>query len=176
MINRIMAFVVVAGVSVPGLACEEDPFLFQLAGESLAEAQLRSDNIRDGFSAVRTFHRQTSDYDLAQRVYLAKVVSRSSGSFSPRVQPSTTIQPIAALKGSLPTVPRTLTGTGAGGMCTDVGDGEGSWSEVGKPIVVFEGLPQSEYRPRGIDSFKAGSIRTVPLLDWLRTQGKDLED
>ena len=83
---------------------------------------------------------------------------------------------IAALKGDLPKTRRVLTDEAQAGMCTDVGDGEGSLTAINKLVVVFEGLPKSEHRPRGIDSFRASSVRSVPVLDLMRAHGKDLED
>jgi hypothetical protein len=172
-------FVISAGFApVRAAACEKDPFIFQLPGESEADAHERSDRVRKDLSVVESYERESYDFKNASRIYLARVVSRTSGSFDGNVKilPSTRVHAIAALKGDLPSTERILTDQGESGMCTDVGDGEGSWTEVNKLVVVFEGLPKSEYRPRGMDSFGASSIRTVPLLDLMRVHGKDLED
>ena len=153
--------------SGPSWACELDPFLFQLPGETEADAHERSDRIIDDHQVVQLYKREISDFESAKSIYLARVIERSH---------TTKLHPIAALKGSLPPVDQTLTGMGAGGTCTDTGDGLGTFSAVGSLIVVFEGVPKTHERPRGIDSFPAKAIRTIPLLDQLRRHGKDLED
>ena len=76
----------------------------------------------------------------------------------------------------LPQSDQKLTGEGAGGWCTDRGDGMASFEDKGTLVVIFEGLPITKERPRGIDSLSAMDIRTVDLLDGLRAFGKDLED
>jgi hypothetical protein len=164
--------------SVRAAACEKDPFIFQLPGESVADAHERSDRVSEVLSVVEEYERETYDFKNAPIVYLARVTSKTEGNASDGVRdlPSTRVQPIAPLKGDLPSRGTTLTDQAASGMCTDVGDGEGSWAEVGKLVVVFEGLPKSQHRPRGVDSFSASPIRTVALLDLLRAHGKDLED
>lgn len=165
-------------LSWPALACEIDPFLFQLPGETESDAHERSDQMIDDHEVVSLYNRELSNFENAKTVYLARVVQRQPGSYtSGRVTlPSSRVHPIVSLKGAMPPEDRTLTGEGAGGMCTDVGDGFGAFSEVGSLVVVFEGVPKTFIRPRGLDSFQAKAIRTIPLLDELRKHGKDLED
>jgi hypothetical protein len=162
-------------------ACERDPFLFQLPGESEAVAAKRSEQIGSDYRVQEHFERENQDFETAKLIYLARVVSRSAP--GPRgVGPSTVVHPIAAFRGTLPSNNQTLQDMGATGMCTDIGDGKGAWGAVGDLIVVFEGLPEGlknaygfNARPHGKDSFDVSSIRTVDLLDWLRDQGKDLD-
>ena len=170
-----MAFAFGSG---PALACERDPFLFQLPGETEADANERSDNVRAAFRAIEHANRESYAVQNSTLIYLARVVLKTPGrsTSAERNLPSTRVRPLASLKGTFASADRTLTDEAASGMCTDIGDGQGALSGVGKLVVVFEGLPKTSERPRGIDSFEAGSIRTVPLLDWLRGHGKDLEN
>jgi hypothetical protein len=146
-----------------------------LPGETVEQANERSERVRTDRSIVHDYERETYDYENATRIYLARVISRTSGSWSEQTLPSTKVRPMHALKGQLPSGDQTLTDEAQSGMCSDVGDGRGAWSQVDDLVVVFEGLPKSEYRPRGVDSFRAQNIRTVELLDRLRDYGKDLE-
>lgn len=169
---------VVLVVSAPAKGCELDPFLFQLHGETVAQAKERSDSIRSDFKIVGHFERETTDWEKASSVYLGRVISADGGSYAPghRVLPSARIQPLHALKGEAPKSQQVLTDEAQSGMCSDVGDGQASWAKPGELVVVFTGLPRDDYRPRGIDSFLAMEIRTVDLLDKLRELGKNLED
>jgi hypothetical protein len=173
---RTIAFITLsAAVSAqPAVACEWDPFLFQLPDETVAQANERSRNIHPDLETVSHFNRETRDYETASTIYLARVISRQED--RDRYELSANVRPLHALKGSLPTHDRTQTAHAAGGLCTDRGDGTGAFSKAGDLVVVFENVPTSEDRPRGIDSFSAMEIRTVDLLDKLREFGKDLED
>ena len=161
-------------------ACETDPFLFQMPGETVAQANERSKQIADSFDIFEHYERELGGFDKAKSVYLGKVISRQEGTLTAdkQILPSTVVRPVKSLKGPLPKGDRTLTDQAwlASGMCSDVGDGEGATADVGKLIVVFEGVPKTQYRLNGLDSFALGSIRTVPLLDLVRAQGKDLEE
>ena len=164
--------------SLPVSACEQDPFLFQLRGETEADAQERSDKGSEDRSVVEHYQRETDDFEKAIRVYLAKVISRTHGRYEPGnvVLPSTKVRPVTAMKGSLPSEDRILTDEAASGMCSDLGDGEGAFANADDLLIVFEGLPITLERPRGIDSFHARHIRTIPLLDEMRKHGRDLEE
>lgn len=177
---RVAAVVAALGwglLTAPAQACELDPFLFQLPGETEAEAQERSDKILADHAVTRQYNRERDAFEKATLIYLARVASRTSGHFDPGQDgPSTRVHPLKSLKGSLPSNDRTLIYEVQPGACTDFGDGQGTISPVGTLVVVFEGLPKNRERPRGVDSFRAASIRTIPLLDLLRGYGKDLED
>ena len=165
-------------VSGPAWACEIDPFLFQLPGETETDAHERSDKTIADHETVRHYNRQRSNFENAATIYLARVTARTRGNYVPGsvTFPSAQVQPLIPLKGPLPSHARTLTGEPAGGMCTDIGDGFGAFSNVGTLVVVFEGVRKTEERPRGIDSFQAKAIRIIPRVDELRKHGKDLEE
>lgn len=176
--SSLVAFAALIFAPAPARACEFDPFLFQLEGETEADAKTRSEKIHESFRTVEHYEREQSDFEKAERVFLGKVVAQTPAHFTPSKStlPSTKVLPIFAFKGLKPVTERVLVDEAASGMCSDVGDGMGAWEDVGQLVVVFEGLPVTEYRPRGIDSFPVSAIRTVPLLDLLRAQGKDSED
>lgn len=180
MSNRIASlFVLVAALSwaTSIQACETDPFYFQLEGESKEDAQARTDAVGASFDIVGHYEREGEAFKKAERVFLAKVISKGVGTDEyGNSTMSTQVQPLIKLKGDLPTARQSLVAVPAGGMCTDVGDGTGAFASIGNLVVVFEGLPKSQYRPRSIDSFTTTEIRTVPLLDLLRKVGKDLEE
>jgi len=160
-------------------ACEIDPFIFQLPGETVAVAQERSERAIADNATVTLYDRELAGFETATTIYLARVVAKTRGNYTPGhvTDPSATVRPIVALKGSsFSGGDRKLTGEGAGGLCTDRGDGLGVFAEIGELIVVYEGVPKTADRPRGIDSFRASAIRTGPLLDELRKHGKDLEN
>lgn len=164
-----------AFVSSPALACELDPFLFQLPGETEADARERSEGIMAAYSVKRHLDREDHDFRNATQIYLARVISRAAGSVDLATLPSTKVRAIKSLKGEMPSGEQTLTDEAASGMCDDVGDGIGAYGKVDDLVVVFAGLPKSPYRPRGLDSFRVGQIRTIGLLDQLREFGTNLE-
>jgi hypothetical protein len=159
-------------------ACEYDPFLFQLSGETVQEAQKRSDQIFSDYRIKQHFDREKIDFDSAALVYLGRVVStgRTTSNAGRKGLPFTSVHPLTSFRGKLPKANEMLVDELEGGMCSDVGDGLGADRSVGDLVVVFEGVPKTEFRPRGVDSFQVSSIRTLELLDWLRKQGKDLEE
>jgi hypothetical protein len=159
-------------------ACEIDPFLFQLPGETQADAQARSDGTVADHETVRLYNRELASFENATTIYLGRVVARTRGSYVPgnATDPSTTVRPIASIKGAPASDDRILAGEAAGGLCIDRGDGLGAFADNGDLVVVFEGLPKSIDRPKGIDSLPAKAIRTIPLLHELRKHGKDLEE
>lgn len=161
--------------SPPAHACSVDPFLFQLPGETDADARQRSDDIRSDHRITARFAREKYAVEKAARIYLARVISKTRGNYAADVLPSTKVRAIAPLKGTLPSQDQPLTDQSSSGGCWDVGDGYGAFGEEGALFVVFDGLPKDERRPRGIDSIHVQHIRTVPLLDQLRELGRDLE-
>ena len=153
----------------PARACEYDSFLFQLPGETRAQAEARSKQLIADNRLIAEVDREKRDLHDASRIYLARVMAKLSES-------SVDLKGLTSFKGGLPAINRSLVDQSEGGLCSDAGDGHGATGSVGDLVVVFEGLPKSIYRPRGIDSFPVASVRTAQLLDWLRTYGKDLED
>lgn len=158
-------------------ACEVDPFLFQLPGETLADAQERSAQTWADHKTVQLYNRELASAENATTIYVGRIVAQRQGSYVPGklTDPSTTVRPILSLRGKPSSGDRVLTGERAGGLCSDRGDGFAAFANVNDLVVVFEGLPRSVDRPRGIDSFGAKAIRTVPMLDELRKHGQDLE-
>jgi hypothetical protein len=159
------------------LACETDPFIIQLPGETEADAHERSDAHRSDYRRYAHYIRESRDFELATVVYLARVASKTAPRHgNDMIRPSTEVRPVAPLKGKLPTRDQTLIDETDSGLCDDRGDGHGAWAEVGDLVVVFEGLPKSESRPRGRDSFSAKAIRTIEILDRFREIGKEIEE
>ena len=136
----IVCAAVSALASTPVVACEVDPFLFLLPGETELTAQMRSNRISSDHRTVQQYEREKRDLEKAEAIYLARVEERTLGDFKSRIPPSTSIRPIHALKGSLPLGLRTLTDQDEGGMCSDVGDGPGARLEPGrcKSISLFQ--------------------------------------
>ena len=159
-------------------ACSLDPFLFQLPGETVEQVKARSKQIWADFSVIHHYQREKYAFENARAIYLGRIISKLEWNYKtkPWTLPSTTVQPVAKLKGNLPSGKQVLTDEAQTGACTDYGDGHGAWGKVGDLVIVFVGLPKSRERPNGIDSFKPSDIRTVELLDALRDFGKDIED
>jgi len=172
---RLALFLLAMGAPTRALACEFDPFLFQLPGETVRAAQMRSNRIMSDMSIIRHFDRESYAFEKARRIYLARKVATAE---DPKTRDRlTTVHPVQAIRGSAPTSDQRLKLDGMmGGMCESVGDGDIAHLPVGAYIVVFDGLPHDTYRPRGIDSFDVNEIRNSKLLDALRAFGKDLED
>ena len=154
--------------STSAMACERDPFAFKLPGETDAEAQARTSRIADDQFIANRFNREAHNLDKATYAYLARVVSRNRSTNAPDkwTPPSTIVRPLAMLKGASQRLDRILV-DGGSGLCDDRGDGFGAHASEGTLVVVFEGLPITAERPRGIDSLLADDIRTVPMLSAL---------
>ena len=70
---------VVAGLQCgPAQACETDPFLFQLPGETEAMARERSDKIRTDHAIARQYNREKDAFESATLIYLARMNSRTA--------------------------------------------------------------------------------------------------
>lgn len=163
--------------STSALACEIEPWLFQLPGESEQDTRDRSDSILRDQRAVRQFAREDFNLKNAQAIYIARVLANNRGQGS-SARPASTIEPISAVSGKLPTGPRTLRETkeqACSSWGDGFGDGEGTGAPVGTLVVVFEGLPKSEERPNGVDSLRATSVRHRELLELLTKYGKELD-
>ncbi|HUE79507.1 MAG TPA: hypothetical protein VMN38_07740 [Sphingomicrobium sp.] len=164
-------------LSSPANGCEYTDRLFQLPEETEAEARTRSEAIfREGF-VIRHWARESFDIKNASTVYIGRVVANDRGQGTGS-RPSSTVEPIEAIVGSLPSGRRKLA-EALGHSCSNYGDGygdgEGSAAKVGSLVVVFEGLPKSQERPNGIDSLRATSIRNDDLLERLQRHGNDLD-
>ena len=83
------------------------------------------------------------------------------------------MQPLGSIKGDLPKQNRKLAMTGQT-SCGNRGDGDAAAASIGTLVVVFEGLPKSEWRPNGMDSIRATDARTFELLDPLYAYGKPI--
>lgn len=177
LLRGLYLLIVALGLGSSAVACEIEPWLFQLPGETEDDTRGRSDQImRDG-SAVRHFLREDFDLKNAQVIYIARVISNNRGQGS-GAKPTSIIEPIETISGKLPTTRRTLTEVEERG-CSNWGDGDGDGQGTGVPagelVIVFEGLPKSKERPNGIDSLRATSVRHVQLLEPLSKHGKELD-
>ena len=174
-IHRLIAFAAFAAAALPtrAAACEYDPFLFQLPGETAQTAEARSDRILSDYAIIHRASRQAYAYQKAKAIYLGRKLSTTRDPNSHAEV--TTVRPIGAIRGPLPKGLQKLRDDAASGMCDTVGDGDVSDLAAGTYVVVFEGLPEDSYRRRGKDSFDVSAIRNTDLLDAVRKFGKDLE-
>ena len=160
------------------MACETAPDISQLPGESQKEAQQRFEETHNDQWVIRRYNREAHSFEKARVIYIARVIATNRGD-GVGAKPSSRVQPVESIRGSLPTEQRTLTEV-LGHSCSDFGDGygdgQGSAAKVGTLVIVFEGLPKSEAKPNGIDSLNATSVRTYELLDPLYKHGKDVPD
>ena len=145
-------------VPTSAVACERDPISFRLPGETEAQAFERANRIDADRWVAGLYNREATDFANATHVYLARVISKTR---SPR---STVVTPLEALKGERKNGTQTLIDDGGPGLCDDRGDGFGAQADTDALVVVFEGLPTSPERPRGVDSLRVNDIRTPPLL------------
>jgi len=175
---QVFGLAICIAFTAPAMACEQDPFLFVLPGESLSIAQERSKSIGSDLDIIRSYDREEYAAGNAKAIYLGRVVSSEETTYMklPWKVPSTEVEPIKSLKGELPKGHQQLIDEAQSGTCIDYGDGHGAWAKVGDLVVVFVGLPISDARPNGIDSLMPNEIRTISLLDALRAAGRDVED
>jgi hypothetical protein len=168
----------ILAISSPTLACETAPSISQLPGETQKETYERFEKTHSEQWVIRRYQRESSSFKMAKSVYLAKVIA-SSRDQGTSVKPISKVQPIEAIKGTMPIGQRTLAEI-SNESCSDwgdgYGDGQGSAAKVGTLVIVFEGLPKSEYRPNGIDSLMAESVRTFELLEPLYKHGKEVPE
>ena len=159
--------------SAPARACTIDEYSFELPGEAASVSRRRGEEIARDHQILSRYQRESSAADLAQRIWLGEVVeARTRGNTG---ESMSRVRPLHSLKGELPPTERTLVDAGSATTCTDVGDGLAAVAPVRSYVVVFEGLPISRYRPRGIDSLPVSAIRTVGLLSRLTELGQTLE-
>lgn len=167
-----------AALAAPTLACESGPDLFRLPNESDKEARERFEQTHADLWVIRNYEREAANLKGASIVYLARVVASEPWSMGKRGVPWVVVEPLQGIKGHRPTKRLTLTTIDpGGGSCTEAGDGAAPFATVGTLVFVFEGLPKSaDYRPNGIDSLRATSVRTFELLEVLRKLGTNLPD
>lgn len=156
-------------------ACSLEQFDVRFPGETLEEAQKRSDKILWDGLPIERFLSQRDAFARAKTVYLGKVVQ------SGRIERDwsmdrfwTRVMPVHAIKGTLPAGPTDLSSVGSSGMCSSIGDGEGSGADLNDYVVVFEGLARSEDFPRGIDSYALNDIRDWQILRPIKSFGEDI--
>ena len=165
-------------MSTSATACEYDTWLFQLPGETEKAARARSEEISRSQLNTRRFEREAFDLKNAKIIYIARVLASNRGQVA-RARPRSVIEPVEAITGAMPAGTRALVETqeqGCSNWGDGYGDGEGTGATVGTLVVVFEGLPKSEWRPNGMDSLQATSIRHSELLDRVSKYGKALDD
>ena len=161
-------------LSVPAQACEPEPFLFQLPGETVDAAEERSTTILADNKVFRRVDRENDAFKKARNIYLARIVATTE---DPRTRDRITeVRPVGAIRGSAPSANQRLRDHGTRGLCATVGDGDISYLPRGTYVVVFDGLPHDTYRPRGIDSFAVDSVRNADLLGALMKFGKYPEE
>lgn len=150
----------------PVRACETEPDLVRLAGETNDAFEARLDKTHADQWVIRRYVRESSDVEKAPTIYIARVVEAdlADKSSDRMTMPWAVVQPLRAIKGSLPPSTRRLSVT-ALWSCGPYGDGDAALSPVGTIVFVFEGLPKSDARPNGIDSIRATDARTFELLD-----------
>ena len=167
--RRAILAAALAGTMMSGTAsaCERDPYEFKLPEETGAQAKAREKKTSDEQRVGVLFDREMRAFETATSIYVGQVVRQSpagsvAGKWSP---PRTVIRLAKAVKGTPNLRERELISEAdAGGWCEDRGDGYAAYAPVGTTVVVFEGLPVTQRRPRGIDSLMASQIRTAPLL------------
>jgi len=126
---------------------------------------LRAEQIRSDGELVDRIATEKRDLEVAKAIYIGRIESRFED------DRGTIVRPLKAYKGSLPTSLRSLVWVPASLCGGDISDGEGWRGQPGELVVVFEGLDQSMWRPNGIDSLLATSIRSPELLRWLEQFG-----
>ena len=151
----------------PALACETEPSLVRLPGETAEALETRLDKTHEDQWVIRRYWRESSDYEHAPIVYIARVLVSDRSPTAPGgalIFPRAVVQPIYPIKGRLPTASKTLVQTNLS-SCGAYGDGDAASAPVGEIVFVFEGLTKLAQRPNGIDSIRAADARTFELLD-----------
>jgi hypothetical protein len=170
-----LAALALALVAVPGVACETEPDVAALPGETPEALEARRTQIHTDQWVVRRYLREREAYKAASAIFIARVITSDLSKSNPsttRLPPRVTVQPLHEIKGALPAAHRTLTQT-EWTSCGNHGDGDAPWATVGEIVFVFEGLPATQDRPHGIDSIRAVDARTTELLDPLYRWAKD---
>lgn len=146
-------------------ACEMDSGAVQLPNETTKDFEYRAGEVLSARFAELAIKREEWAYRNAPVAYFAMVKSSANPLESKSGFYEAEVQPKKSLKGTIPTENRKLLNPNTGGLCEDEGDGGGASGRTGSLVLVFEGLPKSESRPNGIDSFEARQVRSRTLLD-----------
>lgn len=167
--KRLRLFLVIcllAGTATPVFACETEPDLVRLPGETDEAFEARLDRTHDDQWVIRRYLRETNAFEKSSTVYVARVVEQHRGQLPSEqvTMPWAVVQPLHAIKGTLPRSNRRLS-VSALWSCGPYGDGDAAMTPAGTLVFVFEGLPKSEARPNGIDSIRTTDARTFELLD-----------
>jgi len=147
-------------------ACETEPDRFRLPGETVKESEERFDKTHADQWVIRKFQRESGSFERATNVYLAIVLSSVPMDLSGEkfIYPSSVVQPLLSIKGTLPAAHLKLS-LKTPGSCDNIGDGDGVSAKAGAYVIVFEGLPKSNTRPNGIDSILASDALTFEILN-----------
>lgn len=170
-----ISIALVLGTSpAPAQACEYEPYLFQLPGETTDAAEDRSSRILSDNAILRRSGRENDAFKKAVNIYLArKVETIADAGTHARIS---VVRPVGAIRGVAPESDQRLRDESISGRCATIGDGDISDLPKGSYVVVFDGLPHDDFRPRGIDSFSVDSLRNGDLLEAVAKFGKDPEE
>jgi hypothetical protein len=151
----------------PTWACESDLApISKLPGETEAAAMARNERIEIDLQLVGRVQAERRYVEHAPKIYVGEVESRLAG------ERGAVVMPLKAYRGTLPHSSQNLLFTPAS-LCTgdEISDGEGWRGKPGDLVVIFEGLKPTMWRPNGVDSILATSIRSPELLRWIRQFG-----
>ena len=164
--GHILAAAIAICLSAPAFACERDPApIFKLPGETEAGAISRDERIDADPELVNRVQSERHYVATAPRIYVGEVVSRLAD------ERGSIVRPLRAYRGKLPHSSRSLVFVPAS-LCTgDISDGEGWRGKPGELVVIFEGVGRTMWRPNGVDSLLATSIRSPELLRWIQRFG-----
>jgi len=167
-VNRIISLAagVVFCASWPVFACERDPApIFKLPSETEEGALARNERIQSERELVDRVLQEQRYVESAPTIYMGRVAFRlkdNSGAV---------VKPLRAYRGELPTLATKLLLYPAS-LCTGaVSDGEGWRGDAGELVVIFEGIEKTTWRPDGIDSLRATSVRSPELVRWIEQFG-----
>jgi len=167
--NKFILALSMTAYSSPALACERDPThasISRLPGETEEAAISRYSQIDHDIRLVDRVQTERRYVEHAPEIYLAEVVSRLDG------ERGAVVKPLKAFRGRLPQSPMDLVFV-PGSLCTgdEISDGEGWRGKPGELVVIFEGLKRTMWRPNGVDSLLATSVRSSALVRWIQQFG-----
>lgn len=173
--RSLIVVLLAATAASPALACETEPSLVRLPGETAEAFEARNQKTQADQWVIRKYWRESFAYKHASAVYIARVVTSDRPKSAPGQAPPldhVTVKFLHAVRGRMPATERKLEVT-ARASCGNYGDGDAASASVGEIVFVFEGLSKSEQRPNGIDSILAADARTYELLDPLYEFGSE---
>jgi hypothetical protein len=165
-VARVAVLVLAFCASWPAFACERDPApIFRLPSETEEAAVARNERVQSDRELVDRVLLEQRYVERAPTIYMARVAFRlkdNSGAV---------LKPIKAFRGELPASSTKLLLYPAS-LCTGaVSDGEGWRGDPGELVVIFEGVEKTVWRPDGIDSLRATSVRSPELVHWIEQFG-----